>query len=67
MLLVVITMLMVTGTMNLHEIVQQQAGGFWNWHLIWQLPAFLTYFISATAEVSRTASTVCPNRAMAAL
>jgi NADH-quinone oxidoreductase subunit H len=27
MLLVVITMLMVTGTMNLNEIVQQQAGG----------------------------------------
>ncbi|MFA7006909.1 MAG: complex I subunit 1 family protein, partial [Verrucomicrobiia bacterium] len=33
MLLVVITMLMVTGTMNLNEIVQQQAGWFWHWNL----------------------------------
>ena len=33
MLLVVITMIMVTGTMNLNEIVDQQAGGFWNWNL----------------------------------
>ena len=31
MLLVVITMIMVSGTMNLNEIVQQQAGPFWKW------------------------------------
>src|SRR5689334_9229010 len=38
MLLVVITMIMVTGTMNLNEIVQQQAGYFWHWNLFqWQL------------------------------
>ncbi len=33
MLLVVITLLMVTGTMSLREIVDQQAGGFWNWNV----------------------------------
>ena len=33
MLLVVITMIMVTGTMDLNEIVRQQAGGFWQWNL----------------------------------
>ena len=34
MLLVAITMLMVTGTMNLSEIIGQQAGGFWNWNIL---------------------------------
>src|SRR5205807_8271887 len=34
MLLVVITLIMVTGTMNLSEIVQAQTGGFWHWNLL---------------------------------
>ena len=33
MLLVVITMLMLTGTMSLRTIVEQQAGGIWNWNI----------------------------------
>src|SRR5215471_13088928 len=33
MLLVVITMVLVSGTMNLNEIVAQQAGAFWHWNL----------------------------------
>src|SRR4029077_8665490 len=40
MLLVVITMILITGTMNLNDIVQQQAGGFWHWNLfrLWVNP-----------------------------
>lgn len=34
MLLVVITMIMVTGTLNLQEIIVQQGGGFWNWNIL---------------------------------
>lgn len=34
MLLVVITMIMVTGTLNLNEITVQQSGGFWNWNIL---------------------------------
>ena len=34
MLLVVITMIMVTGTMNLQEVIIQQGGGFWNWNIL---------------------------------
>jgi len=34
MLLVVITLIMVTGTMNLNEIIHQQGGGFWNWNIL---------------------------------
>jgi NADH-quinone oxidoreductase subunit H len=59
MLLVVITMLMVTGTMNLQDIVRQQAGAFWNWNLF-KLAAnplmpvtFLIFYICMLAETNR--------------
>ena len=59
MLLVVITMLMVTGTMNLGEIVTQQAGWFWHWNLfkVWVNPlmpvTFVIFFICMLAETNR--------------
>jgi NADH-quinone oxidoreductase subunit H len=59
MLLVVITLLMVTGTMNLNEIVRQQAGWFWHWNLfkVWVNPlmpvTFVIYFICMLAETNR--------------
>jgi NADH-quinone oxidoreductase subunit H len=59
MLLVVITMIMVTGTMNLNEIVVQQAGGFWHWNFfkVWVNPlmpvTFLIFFICMLAETNR--------------
>jgi len=59
MLLVVITMIMVTGTMNLNEIVLQQAGAFWNWNLfkVWINPlmpvTFLIFFTCMLAETNR--------------
>ena len=59
MLLVVITLLMVTGTMNLNEIVQQQGGGFWHWNLfkVWVNPlmpvTFVIFFICMLAETKR--------------
>jgi len=58
MLLVVITLLMVTGTMNLNEIVQQQGGGFWHWNLfkVWVNPlmpvTFVIFFICMLAETN---------------
>jgi NADH-quinone oxidoreductase subunit H len=59
MLLVVITITLVTGTMNLHEIVTQQAGGFWNWNLFYLkanplMPVtFLVFFTCMLAETNR--------------
>jgi len=68
MLLVVITMIMVTGTMNLQEITLQQGGGFWNWNIlrgIWDFKAghiggnllapvtFLIFYICMLAETNR--------------
>jgi len=59
MLLVVITLLMVTGTMSLREIVEQQAGGFWRWNIL-RLAAnplmpvtFVVFFICMLAETNR--------------
>ncbi len=59
MLLVVITMIMVSGTMNLNEIVTQQGGGFWHWNVfrVWVNPlmpvTFLIFFICMLAETNR--------------
>jgi NADH-quinone oxidoreductase subunit H len=59
MLLIVITVLMITGTMNLRAIVEQQAGAFWNWN-VFQLQAnplmpvtFVIFFICMLAETNR--------------
>lgn len=59
MLLTVITMLMVAGTLNLHEIVKQQEAGFWAWN-IFRLAAnplmpvtFIIFFTCMLAETNR--------------
>ncbi len=59
MLLVVITLVMVTGTTNLQEIVEAQAGGFWKWNVfhLWTNPlmpvTFLIFYICMLAETNR--------------
>lgn len=59
MLLVVVTLVMVTGTMNLNEIVQLQAGFFWKWN-VFRLDlnplapfTFLIFYICMLAETNR--------------
>jgi NADH-quinone oxidoreductase subunit H len=50
---------MITGTMDLHAIVQQQAGGFWHWNVckLWINPlmpvTFVIFFICLLAETNR--------------
>lgn len=59
MLLVVITLLMITGTTNLREIVEQQTGGFWRWNILRLLSnplmpvTFVIFFICLLAETNR--------------
>jgi len=64
MLITVITIVMLTGSMNLEEIAMKQQGGFWNWnifpivgHSIAQaiiMPAsFVIFFICSVAETNR--------------
>jgi len=61
---IIITVLLLVGSLNLSTIVEAQAGGFWNWHafmLTWPdivlLPVMLAmlviFFISALAETNR--------------
>lgn len=59
MLLVVITLLMMLGTMDLNEIVRKQAGGFWHWN-VFRLTAnplmpvtFVIFLICMLAETNR--------------
>ncbi|MFA5263665.1 MAG: NADH-quinone oxidoreductase subunit NuoH [Opitutaceae bacterium] len=59
MLLVVITVIMMTGTMDLNEIVRQQHGWFWHWNIfqLQQNPlmplTFVIFFICMLAETNR--------------
>ncbi len=61
---VIVTILLMAGTMNLSALVDAQAGGFWNWHILsldmlpWPvfvitIPMFVIFFISALAETNR--------------
>jgi NADH-quinone oxidoreductase subunit H len=50
--IIVISILLVTGTTNLIEIVKIQEGG--NWLILSILPIFILFFISCLAETSRT-------------
>jgi NADH-quinone oxidoreductase subunit H len=61
---VIITVILLAGTMNLTQIVEKQAGGFWNWNVfggglqnlpiaIIMIPMSVIFFISALAETNR--------------
>ena len=59
MLLVVLTMIMISGSMNLNEITANQGGGFWKWY-IFRLDlnplapiTFLIFYICMLAETNR--------------
>lgn len=48
----IIALIMVTGTLSLREIVEQQHG--WHWNIIYQPLGFLIFLICAFAEANRT-------------
>ncbi len=61
MLITVITIVMITGSMNLQDIALAQQGGFWHWnifrleggHFVYMWIGFLIYFICSVAETNR--------------
>ncbi|GAB4346810.1 MAG: NADH-quinone oxidoreductase subunit NuoH [Desulfobulbaceae bacterium] len=64
MLITVITIVMLTGSMNLEEIALKQQGGFWNWNIfpvasqsiaqaILMPVSFLIFFTCSVAETNR--------------
>jgi NADH-quinone oxidoreductase subunit H len=46
--------ILIAGTMNMYEIVQNQAGWFTDWYVFQQPLGALIFFIAATAEANRT-------------
>ncbi|MDX1975463.1 MAG: NADH-quinone oxidoreductase subunit NuoH [Rickettsiales bacterium] len=51
---VIVTVLLLVGSLNLSDIVRAQEGGIWNWHACGILfPMFVLFFISALAETNR--------------
>ena len=50
---VLVTVLVFTGSLNLSDIVMNQAGGIWRWHVWPLLPMAVIFFISALAETNR--------------
>jgi NADH-quinone oxidoreductase subunit H len=63
---VIITVILLSGTMSLQGIVERQAGGFWHWNLfggagglqhlvatVVMVPMMVIFFISALAETNR--------------
>ncbi len=59
MLVTVITIVMISGTMNLGEIAMDQQGGFWHWNIfrldksIFMPISFIIFFICSIAETNR--------------
>lgn len=53
MLLALVAVVLVTGTMNLSEVVEVQGGWPWQWAAMTQPVAFVLYFICAVAETNR--------------
>ena len=62
--LIIVTVILLAGSMNLTAIVENQAGWFWNWHtfggglanwplLIVMFPMMIVFFVSALAETNR--------------
>ncbi|MBS0350293.1 MAG: NADH-quinone oxidoreductase subunit NuoH [Proteobacteria bacterium] len=50
---VLVGVLLLSGTMNLSEIVMKQNGGFWHWYLWPLLPLFVVYWVAGVAETNR--------------
>jgi len=49
-----VTVMMLSGSLNLAEIVHAQAGGILHWYMIPLFPILIVYFISGCAETGRT-------------
>ncbi len=56
---VLVTVILLSGSMNLTKIVDHQAGWFWHWHafalptIVVMLPMAVIFFVSALAETNR--------------
>lgn len=49
----IIGVLLLSGSLNLYQIIETQSGGFWNWHVVAQPVAFLLFIVAMFAETNR--------------
>jgi NADH-quinone oxidoreductase subunit H len=52
--LCVVVVVLISGTMDLVEIGNRQAGWFWNWHLLHDPFTFVTFWVYATCALANT-------------
>jgi NADH-quinone oxidoreductase subunit H len=50
---VIVTVVMVAGSLNINDIVAGQQGGIWNWYVIPLFPMMIVFWISALTETNR--------------
>lgn len=51
----VVGVILLSGSLNLRDIVEAQAGGwFWNWNFLPQIIGFVVFIIAAVSELNRT-------------
>jgi NADH-quinone oxidoreductase subunit H len=48
-----VTLILAAQSFRINDIVADQAGWFWHWNVFMHIPAFLVYFLAASAEVAR--------------
>ena len=53
LILSLLGVVMLTGSLSLVDVVNAQAGGFWHWYFLPQLPMFLVFYVAGIAEVKR--------------
>ncbi len=53
LILSLLGVIILTGSLSLVNVVNNQAGGFWHWYIWSQLPMFATFYIAGIAEVKR--------------
>ncbi len=50
----VVGTVMLAGSLNMREIVEAQAGYFWNWNFLSQIVGFAVFVVAAISELNRT-------------
>lgn len=53
MALSILGVILLTGSLNLYDVIEQQSGGFWNWFIFAQPLAFCLFLVSMFAETNR--------------
>ncbi len=53
LILSLLGVIMLAGSLSFQDVVNAQAGGFWNWYFLPQLPMFITFYIAGVAEARR--------------